>query len=714
MIETKDMEYCEDAEKLVTILMDKTQNNNPLFFRVQVAYYFAKLASSMRTDIKTHERGYIPVSLYALNLAVSGAGKGLSTNIIEECVIHKFKQGFVDHTFPHIAEQNIANIASKRTSGDDDPDEVLEKVQKEFAELGELFFSFDSGTTPAVKQMRHMLLMANAGSVNLEIDEIGSNLIGNTEVLNTFLELYDVGKVKPKLIKNTDKSIRNKEIDGRTPTNMLLYGTPSRLLNGGKEEGELDIMLLSGYARRCIFGYSDRHTKNTDLTAEQIYDVMTSTKSLTFLTDFSSRLGKLSDKVNFNRTLQVSKENTILLIQYRIDCEKLAAKLPEHCETEIAEISHRYFKALKLAGAYAFIEGGWEITEKNLYAAIKLVEASGEAFKKILTREKPYIKLAKYIASVDGEMTQVDLLEALPFYKGGEPHKRDMMSLATAYGYKNNIIIKKSYIDGIEFLEGESMEITDLTKVAISHSKDIVTGFCADYAPFELLHNATTSNLHYTAHHFRDGYRDSGHAIPGFNLVILDVDEGVSLDTAKLLLKGYKALYSTTKRSTDTHNRFRILLPLSHVVKLNTDAYKEFMQNVFDWLPFAVDESTKDIARKWEGFPGNHEYTDGEMLDAMLFIPQTKKAEEQAKRVFDTQSLSNLERWFVSKTSTGNRSKQLIKYALILVDSGHAFDAIKLAVSDLNNKLPDKLTDKELDTTIMITVMKKISSRTNP
>lgn len=49
-----------------------------------------------------------------------------------------------------------------------------------------------------MKQMRHKLLMADAGSVNLQIDEIGSNLVGNVDVLNTFLELYDMGLIKPK------------------------------------------------------------------------------------------------------------------------------------------------------------------------------------------------------------------------------------------------------------------------------------------------------------------------------------------------------------------------------------------------------------------------------------------------------------------------------------------------------------------------------------
>ncbi|MFP3617309.1 hypothetical protein SB778_45500, partial [Paraburkholderia sp. SIMBA_050] len=80
--------------------------------------------------------------------------------------------------------------------------------QGEFKRAGAFPFTFDSGTAPAVKQLRQKLLLADAGSINLQIDEIGSNLINNIEVLNLFLELYDQGIVKQKLTKNTAENTR--------------------------------------------------------------------------------------------------------------------------------------------------------------------------------------------------------------------------------------------------------------------------------------------------------------------------------------------------------------------------------------------------------------------------------------------------------------------------------------------------------------------------
>jgi hypothetical protein len=455
-----EMEYHPASEKLVEILCSKTQNSNPLFFRVLVGYYFSLVASMMRASIATHDRGDIPVNMYALNLSTSGSGKGFSTNIIENQVINQVRGRFLEETFPILAENNLPKLALKRANRkSSDPDEELVRVQKEFEQLGSLVFSFDSGTPAAVKQMRHKLLMADAGSVNLQIDEIGSNLVGNVDVLNTFLELYDMGLIKQKLIKNTSDNVRNEEIVGRTPTNMLLFGTPSKLLNGSKTEEELYSMLETGYARRCFFGYSRASNKAVNQTPEQVYEQLTNQNSNTYLEELSDKLEALADIINVNKRLVMSKETSLVLIEYRLKCEREAELYPEHEEIKKAEISHRYFKALKLAGAYAFVDDSSELTENHLYQAIKLAEESGDAFNKLLTRDRAYVKLAKYLGSVKRDVTQADLTEDLPFYRGPASQKSEMLTLATAWGYKNNVIIKKAFSDGIEFLRGETLKI---------------------------------------------------------------------------------------------------------------------------------------------------------------------------------------------------------------------------------------------------------------
>ena len=81
----------------------------------------------------------------------------------------------------------------------------------------------------------------------------------------------------------------------------------------------------------------------------------TANQSSSFLDDFSDKLENMADIINVNKRLRMDRDTSILLIEYKLNCEKRASTFAEHEEMRKAELSHRYFKALKLAGAYAFI-----------------------------------------------------------------------------------------------------------------------------------------------------------------------------------------------------------------------------------------------------------------------------------------------------------------------------------------------------------------------
>jgi hypothetical protein len=709
------MSYFPTSEDIVDILVKKTQSDDKHFFRVLVAYYMAKVASMMRCNIKTHERGIVPVSMYVLNLASSGFGKNFSTNIIEEHIISGFKERFMDSLFPEVAIKNMHKMAVDRAkAGGMQPDEVLPLIEREFELAGSLAFSFDSGTVPAIKQMRHKLLMANAGSMCFEGDEVGSNFTNNTDVLNAFLELYDIGKTKVKLTKNTAENTRAEEIDGRTPTNLLLFGTPSKLLTS-RIEDDFYAMLETGYARRLLFGYSQLNASRERGDATELYNKLVNSNIDARMTKLQDMFKNLASLAHFNKTLTMSKETSIKLIDYRLDCEHYSNhNFKDHEEIQKAEKNHRYYKAMKLAGAYAFCEGSPTLDTKHLDYAIQLVEDSGDAFKAIMKRDRNYVRIAKYLSDIDTEVTQVDLMEDVPAYKGSAAQKTELMQLAVAWGYKNNIIIKRNYVDNIEFFIGESLSETNLDEMVLSYSQQITEGFVEETAPFDQLYKLTTANgMHYAAHRFKNGYRSSDNAIPGFNMIILDVDGGTNIDTAHLLLKDYVHLISTTKRHTAQKNRFRIILPMSHVLHMDPRTYTLFMKNVMQWLPFEVDPATTDIARKWETNQGA-EYVynmKADLIDATLFIPQTKKASNQRDWINESSSLTNLERWFVLNTAEGNRSNMLIKYGFALLDNGYTLNAARDAILSFNGKTENPLPEDEILMTIMVTLTKKFAEK---
>ena len=213
------MDYHPTSEQLVQVLRDHTQRDDALFFRLLVGYYFSLAASQMRCVIATPDRGDIPTNVYVLNLAPSGYGKTMSMNLLEERVLKQFRYRFIHETFPTLADDNLYKLAVKRAGRKGtDPDAERQIIEKIFDRMGPPLFSFDSGTSPAVKQLRNQLLMANIGSLNLIMDEVGNNLSANMEVFDTFIELYDKGLIKQKLVKNTNENTRDEEIVGRKST----------------------------------------------------------------------------------------------------------------------------------------------------------------------------------------------------------------------------------------------------------------------------------------------------------------------------------------------------------------------------------------------------------------------------------------------------------------------------------------------------------------
>ena len=712
MIDMTGIEHHPAIEEITEVLCNKTQNTDRGFFRTEVAYFLAKIASNMRATIVTKDRGDIPVNLYALALATSGFGKGHSVNIMENEFIKGFKKRFMEDTMPIVSESHLAELADERAlRNGSDQNEELEGLKGEYRRAGAYPFTFDSGTPPAVKQLRHKLLLANCGSINLQIDEIGSNLIGSTDVLTLFLELYDQGIVKQKLTKNTNENQRAEEVDGKTPTNMLLFGTPSKLLDGGQTEEQFYSFLETGYARRCLFGFGqhDRKAFNSQ-SPEEIYQRLIQPTNNNAVNKWAAQFHKLADPSMYGWKMTVEDDVAIRLLEYKIACEKVADHMADHEEIRKAELSHRYFKALKLAGAFAFVDESNEVEMGHLMQAILLVEESGNSFQTILNREKTYVKLAKYIASVGTEVTHADLMEALPFYKSGNSARNEMITLATAWGYKQHIIIKKSFIDGIEFFRGETLEETKLDEMIVSYGDHWAYNYLGERVPFEQLHQLTQAEgMHWANHHFKDGHRAEEKVRAGFNMIVIDVDEGVSLETAHALMKDYKFLTYTTKRHTEEVNRFRLILPINYVLELDSEEYKEFMNNVMAWLPFKTDESANQRAKKWETFDGGtyHYNFDGEILDALKFIPKTSKNEQYKKNFQQVESLDNLERWFAQRIATGNRNNQMLKYALALVDNGMSLMDVSKQVHAFNEKMNNPLAKNEIDSTILVTVAKR-------
>ena len=705
--------YNQKSEELVDLLVSRTTTNDRHFFRTMSAFYMGLLASMMRASLITYDRGKIPINCYALCLGPSGLGKNFALNTLEEVIVDPFRSRFLNEVAPNQSRISMARVAveiAQRTG--EDPDEVHERVVAEYNEAGEFVFTYDSATSAALRQLRKKLILSSAGSLNLVIDEVGSNLSGSEEVLTDYLSLYDKGLLKQKIIKNTKESKRGIDIEGATPANLLLFGTPSKLLDGAITESSFFELLETGYGRRLFTAYSKVVNKIADLTPEQVFELACASNSSESITELKAHFAGLADNLLFDREIYVPKEVSIKLIEYRQQCEARAADYREHEEVKKAELSHRYFKALKLAGTYAFSDGATALSQEHLEQGIQFAEDSGEHFCALLDRERAYVKLANFFAASGAEVTRADLVESLPYFTGSESVKRELIDLAIAYGYPRNIVIKREIRDGIEFFSGETLEETDLTKMIISYSDHDAYNYRNEHAPYEQLSKLfLRSGLHFANHHVRNGHRLETNCISGFNMAVVDVDGTCSVETFKLLMRDYEYTLYTTKRHTNEENRFRVVFPLSHVVKLTADDFKQFMDNISDWLPLAVDSQVGQRSRKWLCNEGLLFRNEGKLLEATLFIPKTKKSDELTTSITSNSNLTNLERWFFKEASEGNRNNSIARYAFALVDANYAEEDIIKMVTEFNKRLKKPLPKDELHDTVLKSAGQRINQR---
>lgn len=698
-------------EDITNYICSRVSSEDKAFFRPEVAYFLSKMATCMRTTIQTQDRGSTVPNTYAICLSPSGTGKGFSVDILETEFIDKFKTKFTKHTMNSEAERNMEYLAQKRAiqNGTDDNDE-MDRLYREYTSYGEYPFTFDSGTVPAVKQLRTKLLLSNSGSINFMMDEVGSNFLNATELMTTYLELYDQGKVKQKLIKSSLENKRVEELEGRTPSNMLLFGTPTKLLDGSLVEKHFYEFLEVGYARRCLFAWGLGSSKSyLQQTPQEAFDNLVTQQKSLVASNYSSYFESLADYLNLNQVIQVPPHVSVALLEYRFYCDSIADNLPEHEELKRVELSHRHSKVLKLAGTYAFIDKSSAVTIEHLQAAMKLVEESGQAFERILDKEPSYARLARYISNVSGEVTHADLMEALPFYKSSTGQRNEQMALATAWGYKHHIILKKNFIDGIEFFSGDRLKENNLEDLVLSYSDNMTEGYENVTAQFEDLKELVVQpDLHFLNHHLNNGYRSNANVIEGFNMLVFDIDGTASLEIVRAALEEYQYLIYTTKSHTDEVHRFRLILPINYNLTLDADDYRATVSTVMEWLPFEVDEVSNQRSRKWRTNELADVYTnEGELVDILKFIPRTQKNEQFNKQQTELQDLSSLERWFAEKMITGNRNKTMIKYGLALVDSGMSLHEVSSRVHSFNASLKSPLSEEEIDRTILVTVSKR-------
>ncbi len=682
-------------EELVSVIRNKTCNTqSDLYFRVLTAYYMSQAASSMRCNLKTPHRGTLPCSMYALLLGTSGMGKGLALNIIEDEVFAGFTKQFMEVTLPRVAQLNIEKAAAQKATLNNIPyEEAYDKLQYEYEQCGEFLYMFDSGTTAAYRQQRTLTQIAGVGALNMVCDEIGSNILKHVELLDLNLEAYDKGKIKQKLLKSTVDNKRGETRTEGVPSNILCFGTPIRLFTGEKEEETFMKLLDSGYARRFMFGLGEK-AGPTAASGAELMAMLTNKENDEICDKFNLLFTDLASISNYNKTITLPEDVATLNSDYLLACERSAEEFPVHAEMLRAEMAHRYFRALRLACVYAFMEGSDTVSMDNMYHAIRLVEDAGKAFGSILKRPKPYAQLATFITNAREDLTHADLSEALRFYPQTKKGQEEMLAMAVAWGYRNHCVIKRISADGIDFFRGDRLQEVDMTKLRVSYSANPDMGYTNTVASFDDLCGVASSHgFHLVNHHLLGGVRSEDNVIRGHDFFVLECVGEDDIQTLAMLLTGTKCFLYAVEEGK---NHYRIIVPLKYHLRSDAKEYAEMMKNVMNSYPFNIIEATLSRSHAWgtsnTGICGTVE---GECFDPTPFLPNTKRNTEREAADKKYTNPDRVQRHFTKQFDIG-KVDALLNYGKYLHKRGVGLDEIITTLTEFNQTMTDPLHDNDM------------------
>lgn len=136
-----------------------------------------------------------------------------------------------------------------------------------------------------------------------------------------------------------------------------------------------------------------------------------------------------------------------------------------------------------------------------------------------------------------------------------------------------------------------------MKKVTVSISEHITENFKSYVVPFSKIADLVKSKFNYSAGAFKDNYRKADNYLNYSDMIILDIDDGKTIEQARIIFEPFDYIIATTKSHQKEKNgivcdRFRVLLPTENPINLNKTDYSKMMNEVFKDYPF-VDTKNK-------------------------------------------------------------------------------------------------------------------------
>ena len=680
------LEYFQDKGEYI---FPKEVLENALFFNTACLLGIYNIRLKRATN--NGDKLIIP-SYYGITFGSSGIGKNYSREITRQ---------FFEPLFKRVVEACNDYMSMNYVDEKGKLDSCYMRLSNYYIPI--------SSTEQGIQKQAQTFYAFGKGSVNIVNDEIG-NFIQKSEAIFAKLKTaWDTGLSEGSV--NASDESRNYFTIENMHYNMLLFGSPAPFEMFPNKKDMLLEAYLSGMARRCFIYHNDDYNKLENINKN--FETMSKE-------DIEAIEGYRKELISFAKnTKYIIYPNEIRAKLVEFDMQK--QKLISNSNNNIIEELYSYKKIEKLLTILAVLDLSEVVTEEHLEYAIDFANRCDETVYKTIEIKPLYKKIYEELLKRD-YTARTDLIRAIK--ELNSKNIKDEMLLVEEYAnLLGNTLIVKEYANIVKY-KIEKMSKTSITdNIIISINTNISpkepNGWIVKQGNFFNLHKIVCGNVRYSAGTFLQGYIKEDNYLKEQNLIILDIDEGMSIDEAKKLFSDMTYLIATTKSHQKEKNglicdRFRIILPCLNTFHLDSETYKITYQNILDVLGLKADKSCKNVSRWYYGNPeGEYWYNEGELFDIRMFIPDSIENQISKKNIANSyKEIENLEyrlnqtyKWFLSQTAVGNRNNMIFRFGCMLKDKLNITDW-ESHIYKFNNMLTEPLVESEI-----INLIKSIQRR---
>jgi len=585
--------------------------------------YISKMLCYNRVKIKSNTREIFP-NLYTMIFLPSGGGKDKTARLVSDMYkkvenLQKMQRDEYIDLYRAAAESFIEEkYAGQKLSS------ALKREYVSRYEIKNLTEVYGEGTPEALAERRGWIAKAYFGAVHFENFEFVDQAKKGDKSIEAMFSLkkqaYEHGDTPVKITKSNPYA---QPVHGIPMTSFVMSASEG-LVNDEKGYHNFRDYLMRGYGRRStmcapIGAKKIKHVPYSEAEKLELKAIESLEKIIDYIEDIYLKTkpepvpGKpitVTGQQPYNGVVLESGYELSSAVHDYGQMLSLQIQNGNYSEMEASEISSRQWRALRLSACLAVFEhpNRLEITPEDFFIAIDLTEYYAKHFHRIMnmqatTEAELFVEFV--IAQQDKqEITRHDISK-LPFApksagrvkqwtdsiieQGAQIATEKGMELVEIKGERNKTTYRIEPFTEPLATSTDKSPTADLSlPVTLSFSQS-KTEFPVDgYKPvtckFSSLAKNLTKGAAYSPAIFTDGYRDTKHLASHGNLIIIDVDGGMTIAEAQEKLKNYMSLIVTTRsHGVKEGDRFRILIPTEKPLAPKHN-YAEMMKRILSHL----------------------------------------------------------------------------------------------------------------------------------